>query len=51
MAGWSLDNSGLGVTGLLLTLGGLTVLFGLGWAAWMAFGVNRAADEAVTAGG
>ncbi len=51
VAGWSLDNSGLGVTGLLLTLGGLTVVFGLGWAAWMAFGVNRAADEAVTVGG
>lgn len=46
-AGWALDSTGLGVPGLLVALGVLTLVFGAGWVAWMLFGVNRAAADAV----
>lgn len=46
-AGWALDGTGLGVPGLLVVLAVVTLVFGVGWVAWMLLGVNRAADDAV----
>jgi hypothetical protein len=47
VAGWALDGTQLGVTGLLVVLGVLTLVFGAAWAAWITVGRARvAAPEA-----
>jgi hypothetical protein len=43
--GWLLDHTALGVSGTLVAMAGLTILFGVLWAAWTA--VRAAADSRV----